>query len=336
MRRRILALLVVLGVVHAGVGRARACSCASPRLTFPADGASQVALNTRLWIANQGWGEGPNQPVFTLAGPQGAVPVTLGRMHVAGWGGFEILVATPTAALQPGVEYTFRSSHQPLPLMRFQTGAARDDVLPPLPAELSRVAKAGWSPFDDCRPDYQILQTDVSWEGELLLANVTPGTAVPPPPDLGRATLAFGEPPYAAVAPERKLSLGISGCSPWPELTSSGHLWYGVLDGAGNFSGWTDAGDVVLPALPDRDAAADAGGEADAGPSVDVAPPDAASPDGASNSTPTSPADAGGCSCSSGAAGTRPVGALSGLLILAACELWHNRRRCAMRSRKSR
>jgi hypothetical protein len=317
MRARIWFIFLLLCAWLSPWRSAHACSCALTQLVAPADGATDVSINTRVWFVDGSYGEPPNPPTYTLTGPQGPVPFTVGRLHGDGWGGNEILVATPGISLQPGSDYTFASDRDAV--THFHTGTARDDQAPPLPTQKQRRALAGWTMPSDCRADYRIVEADVAWLGDMLITNLTAGSDPPAAPDLGVTSLPWGAPPYVSTRHDRRLSLGASACTPWPENVDGGYLWYGTLDTSGNFSGWTSAGAVTLPTLPTLPSDAGIDAAASDGGSQQV---DAADGGGAASDV----SDGNGCSC---ALSSSPARAWLSPWVIAALLMSVRRRRRA-------
>jgi MYXO-CTERM domain-containing protein len=313
---------------------AQACSCGPPYLQEPRPGATDVPVNTKIWYLPPGPRIGAT---FRLEGPAGdaAMDMTVvspGARFAPFTGGF---VFTPRQPLTPGATYRFLvcvdgncQGDQ-----GFTVGSRRLDSAA-LPRELSRQPLfISGDPRSSCGPAaIQLINFKFEWDGIALLADVDGDNHFSPVTFqdllLHTATRAAGQ------GLNGELGLGLAPCSDWPRDASGNpvlnpRLRFGVLDIAGNFSGWTMPEQVSLPTMPVPD-----GGSADT--AAPVAPdasapadaaltPDAGAPPGADASAPVNPdvaappsppglAQKSGCSCNLG--GERGPG-LAGVVLVA-------------------
>jgi hypothetical protein len=317
--RRLLAV-ASLAVAFAGIAAiagptpARACSCATP-FVRPADGATGVPLNTRIWVPSLGL-DAKGVRLLREGGEE--IPCDLGAIHHTA--GMTVLVLTPRTPLAPSSRYQVRApfaAYNPQPTS-FTTGDTTDSTAPASPmAKLSRVC-AALTPNSSCGPHYRLLEFEVPSDDTPLVV-LTTGEE-PPLPTLDRLPASWPPAGPRPMLSDRwsqqtppTLSLGQGTCSRWPLDQPRGNIFFGAVDLAGNFSGWRAGGPVALPdyptvAVPDPaqqcvdPSMANMGGGP---PPVDSGPP----PDGATASSAAS-----GC----GIAGRGLPGSGSAALLLAA------------------
>jgi hypothetical protein len=254
--RRLLAV-ASLAVAFAGIAAiagptsARACSCATPFLR-PADGATGVPLNTRIWVPSIGLDQ-RNAKVIREGGEE--IPCDVGAIHHTG--GVTILVLTPRTPLAPSTRYQVKvagSYLNPQPTS-FTTGELTDTTAPESPmGKLVKVCSSR-SPGSSCGEYARSLQFEVPTD-DTPMAVLTAGDE-PPPPALDRLPSSWPPDGPRPLLSDRwsqqtppKLSLGQGACSHWPLDQPRGHIFYGAIDLSGNFSGWRAGGPVVLPDYP--------------------------------------------------------------------------------------
>jgi hypothetical protein len=272
-------------------------------LLQPAPGATGVPINTRIWFVNPPGTEPPT----VVTGPTGQVHARIGRLNAGLPTAGSVYVLTPTEPLAPNSDYTFANPRGQV-AGNFRTGAASDDVAPGKPVETKRESLADWSLGGTCGDSWQVVRSSVTWEGPFLVARLAaaePASA----PDL-LANPPSGDTPYLFVSSAAEVSFGASRCTWWPSGFSDGRLWYGAMDIAGNFSGWSDAGPIALPALPPR---------------PDGGAPDAPAPDAPAGPPARQPSD--GCRYAGGGGEAPAPAAAAALTTLALALAWRWRRR---------
>jgi len=240
-------------------GPAQACSCVSNGTDFlaPADGSTDVPTNTRIWVGGFQFGgdsltteELNLSPPFILARDDGA-QVELIASIIKGNNEL-IAVFTPAAELVAGGVYSLGeeiySLDNPVPtlvvLATFTVGAEADLEAPELPSELARSSSA--SPrvagqVSSCGPT-DVVDLSIEATGQVLLAQVGEGR------DFDTEAL-DGE--VSELSLDGELDLGVGGCRwSWPEAKpgATADAQWGALDLAGNFSGWTEPTEIVIPA----------------------------------------------------------------------------------------
>lgn len=208
------------------------CDCAVPGLAFvaPADGASEVPLNARVWSG------GVDARLLDAGGVEVAASIT--RIDVDG---IAIRVLAPLALLQPGATYTIERGSGST---SFVVGATRDDEAPAAPREMTRrtvVFDAHESQTCGGRGEYYV---ELQLEHEGLFALV----------DRDATTTLDGRAPSGAVSTAAfdgvAALLGSGACvRSWPEAApgSSAGVRFATFDVAGNFSGWSDSSEVEIP-----------------------------------------------------------------------------------------
>lgn len=266
---------------------ARACSCVRIDLLEPRDGSSDVPTNAKIWYVPTTEIDGTT---YRLVGPAGDVAVDAASFVAdfpspafTGW------VFTPRAPLTPGARYRFHVCRTPDSCVAgegFTVGTRRAEAAS-LPTVLSR--KATYIPGvlnSSCGPNpVRIVDFSFAWDGIVLLWDVD-----------GKNTFsATNLGPLLRYGMSRRLyefvmgvPIGSSFCTEWPSVPympkPEAQVRFGVLDVAGNFSGWTPAEVVALPNPPAPD-----GGVLDAQP-ADTAigvTPDVAAPSDTAITTPT-------------------------------------------------
>lgn len=219
---------------------AQALSCATNVAQLPVDGAVGVPTNTLLW--------GFADYTARLVGPGGAlVPMEARLLPVSLSGELGIQqVVIPLQPLAPDTRYTLDSSNSAS--VTFTTGAGPREAPPALPVLLSVP-----SAVDSNIGEGYYVSSGLEFEHQGILigdiGKLPPFTSVEEllierPSELSQTRAeplvewltAFGRPP-----------VGVGDCLTWPEgAGDSVDARFGVLDLAGNFSGWADVG-VRLP-----------------------------------------------------------------------------------------
>jgi hypothetical protein len=255
--------------VFALPGTAEAVQCIDPMPRVPDDGATAVPTNAVLW----GYGRGARE---RLLGPDGeVVPVERRTVSVAeqfafpaSWYAYPVLV--PIDPLAPDTRYTLESdahplaSDEPTPLgqVTFTTGSGPSLGVPPLPVLLDAETHA--RTFSEILP--RLVTLEFEHQG-LLIADVG---------NLGAATslddlyLADSDLPYYEpvtgggiewATTRQTLTVGVSDCTHWGSAADRLDARFGVLDLAGNFSGWVDV-ELEIPSREEAEAAEAAAAEA--------------------------------------------------------------------------
>jgi uncharacterized protein (TIGR03382 family) len=159
-------------------------------------------------------------------------------------GDMEVLgVYTPAEDLQPGMRYTALDSNGRL-LTTFTAGTEALTAGPELPEEISREAHSdarGPTPLDSCGYS-DLVEIRLRTDGLFVVANVTGAD------ELDAETLSGTA---SQMSFDRTLRIGTAGCTfSWPdaEPNATTEVRYGAFDLAGNFSGWTEADKITLPA----------------------------------------------------------------------------------------
>ncbi len=237
MTRSIALLLALASTLLAG--SALACSCAfeETELLAPADGATDVPVNARIWVGagTANWGQG----AVTLTGEAGAeVAATVSDLS----GNNErIIVLAPAADLDAGAAYEVRVDDEVIG--SFVAGAEADDAPPEVPGELEREATSSArvpGMANSCGPT-DVVTLDLEPTGHVLIASLQGEDTVDVEAIDGEA---------ADVSLDGLLRIGSAGCTwSWTDAApgaSTGVRW-GAFDLAGNFSGWSDEVTVTVP-----------------------------------------------------------------------------------------
>lgn len=268
MRRKIRWVGVVGGVACAIwlVPRtADALSCASNSFQGPVDGAVGVPTNTLLWS----YGRFGGASRARLIGPAGEVQTEERYMPVAidGYGqGTNFPVLVPSVELEPNTQYAIESARAgdgSIERSRFTTGAGPSDVAPPLPVLVSKEAGAGrswlgganrWNTLEFAHTGILIGDIggalgDVTSADDMLLAEDAGFVAI---------EVDANTPIVRWLTTSTTLSVGVGDCLIWPEGAEDRQdARFGVLDLAGNFSGWAPE-ELVLPSAQEAQGIVDA------------------------------------------------------------------------------
>jgi hypothetical protein len=239
-------------------GTAQALSCRTNWLQEPRDGATGVPTNTLIW-AHGRFGQ---SNAARLIGPSGPVPVQERFIPVAIASGratnYPILI--PAEPLRPNTRYRIEVTHRRDPpdediteSTSFRTGDGPKLDAPPLPSLVSKVAEAG--------PGWSVelnrwLTLELPHDGILIADNAGALGDVGSVSELLQPTpasfVSFDLSPSSRVvrwlSTDPELHVGLSDCLVWPEdNVERQEARFGVLDLAGNFSGWSEVTELVLP-----------------------------------------------------------------------------------------
>lgn len=258
----VLALLLA-GAVCAASGSASALSCGGNWVTSPGDGATNVPTNTLIW------GHG-SASTTRLVGPDGEVALEEYPFPASGPDRMVMPqpVLRPAAELEPGVRYSLFSEYDsedeyPPDRFDFVTGSGPATAPPPLPQLLFALHGAGRK-FGGSVGSW--VELEFASHGGILLGAIdgAPGNA--PPADVMLDDDSSLEEdragtPVVVWVTHTHLFAGTGDCMVWPGSSIRQSARFGVMDVAGNFSGWTS--DTLLE-LPDQREAEQIVAEADA------------------------------------------------------------------------
>jgi hypothetical protein len=271
---RIIEKLVVGGVLGCATlvmpGKAGALSCAINSLIAPEAGAVGVPTNTLLWSSQEGTRR------LHLIGPAGEVPLEERQLLIAlgERSASAASVLKPTAELQGDTLYRVEFDDDReigYYAFSFTTGSGPSSVAPPKAELLS--SEPGGSKFPST-PESRYVTLQFAFQG--ILIGESGGT-------LGQVEslsdlLVEGAAPRMNITPQSPvvrwirsttdgaggLALGQGPCMVWPDDdTDRQQARFGVFDLAGNFSGWTETREVVLPSWEEARAIINAKGDAD-------------------------------------------------------------------------
>lgn len=266
-------------------GTARALSCGPSHVNAPADEATGVPTNTLLW----GFGQYEAMPQGRLFGPDGEVPLDERSLPIArdALSVSHMPVLVPQFELRPNTRYQFlmdgiRPDADEVPpfQVEFTTGAGPSRSLPTLPELLS--SEPG-SFVESTGSGYQVVHRwlDLQFRehaGILIgdageLASVSSvAELLLPTPSASEHERAPGERALYWATTRDEMSVGVGSCLIWPDLAQDHReARFGVLDLAGNFSGWSEPMALALP-FPEE-VAAPAATESTAAPPIDVTAP---------------------------------------------------------------
>lgn len=234
--------------VSAAPGTAHALSCATNWAQVPRDGERDVPTNTLIWAHGRFGGTSPAR----LIGPSGEVTVDERFMPVAITPGratnYPVLV--PRAELEPNTRYAIQTSYdneEPLSdtteRVWFTTGSGPATTAPLLPALVSieKGAGMGWG------GNQRWLSLGFEPHGGILVADTAAALgSVDSAYDLFVESGSFASvdltPTTRVVrwlSADDTVGVGEGDCLVWPEDGADHQsARFGVLDLAGNFSGW--------------------------------------------------------------------------------------------------
>ncbi len=260
--RPLLATLLSFHLAAAGAlllpAPAHACSCALNNTDYlaPADGATEVPTNTRIWVGGAHFGDDSptvedleSSPPFLLLQDDGTeIELSAGVLSESS---LSIAVFTPTAELVAGGVYSLvkeiynLDSPEPtlVSLTTFSVGGAADLEAPALPRELARSSSSSArlpGQMSSCGPT-DVVNISVEETGHLLVAQLG---------ETGDFDTDNLNGVVSDLSPDGVFRLGVGSCRwSWPEAApgASADAQWGALDLAGNFSGWSEATEIVIP-----------------------------------------------------------------------------------------
>jgi hypothetical protein len=230
--------------------------CATNFVTAPEVDDSNVPTDTLLW--------GYAAEKTRLLGPSGNVVATDERKlptALEGGGGLGTLpVLIPREPLEPNADYTIEidGSGDQAPPRRivFSTGAGPTDAAPPLPLLLSSEPRTGV----DYYGAFRAVSLTFDFDGILIGDTGQLGEVASIDALFAQADAALADPNDEAlpkiqwISRSESLFVGIAACGVWPLGAADSELGrFGVLDRAGNFSGWVSV-PLDLPSRADAEA----------------------------------------------------------------------------------
>jgi hypothetical protein len=247
--------LVVTGV-HAAAGTARATTCANNVFQAPAPDAVDVPTNTLLWA----YGRFGGASRARLIGPAGEVPTTERFVPVAiALGlGTNFPVVVPEAELEANTEYEIEFDYTDVfdvvttERVSFTTGSGPSTSTPP-PPELTRSEPGAGQGFLGTS---RYLHLELAHSGILIadsggaLGDIDSAEDLWLPEGAGFESIALRSttPVVRWVTTSNELWVGLGECLVWSETAAEREsARFGVLDLAGNFSGWTEPSELELP-----------------------------------------------------------------------------------------
>jgi MYXO-CTERM domain-containing protein len=266
MLTKVFQKLVTLGLVVSGVqvaaGTARATSCANNMIRAPAPDAVDVPTNTLLWA----YGRFGGASRARLIGPEGEVPTDERFVPVAialGLGtNFPVIV--PAAELDANTEYAidydYTDAYGVVTTERvwFTTGSGPSTSTPPAPEITGSEQGAGQGFFGISR----YLRLELAHSGILIadsggaLGDIDSAEDLWLPDGAGfdSSALRATTPVVRWTTMSDELWVGIGECLIWPESAADREsARFGVLDLAGNFSGWSDTLELELLSAADAE-----------------------------------------------------------------------------------
>jgi hypothetical protein len=230
---------------------ADALSCASNWIRAPENGAVGVPTNTLLWS----YGRFGGTSRARLIGPAGEVPTEERFLPVAidGYGqGTNFPVLAPLLELEPNTRYSIEVSSGDGSIERnwFQTGGGPSVVAPPLPVLVSSEPGfgQGWSGLNRWNA-LEFAHAGILMGDNGALGDVTSADDVLLDEDAGFVAIEVeaSTPVVRWLTTLPELYVGVGDCLIWPEGAEDRQdARFGVLDLAGNFSGWL-AEELLLP-----------------------------------------------------------------------------------------
>jgi hypothetical protein len=247
-----------LGCVCAVVtGTSHALTCATNSVRVPRDGERDVPTNTRIWAHGRFGGT----RAARLIGPRGEVAVDERFMPVAisPGAGTNYPVLVPRAELEPNTRYAIEVTYDReapdadvTERVWFTTGNGPATTAPPVPALVSIEERAGvgWTGGNG-----RWLSLGFDPHGGILVADTAAALGTVTSADdlfvdggsfdrveLGPATRAV-----RWLSTRDSVDVGHGDCLLWPEDGADRQLArFGVIDLAGNFSGWVSS-ELELP-----------------------------------------------------------------------------------------
>jgi hypothetical protein len=263
---RLLAMAgAVVGSLALTPGTARALSCATNVIIAPEADEANVPTNTLLW--------GYPRRITRLLGPSGnAVAVDERKLPITveGGGAGILPVLVPREMLEPNADYTIElddpEDQSPPRRIVFVTGTGPASRAPTLPLLLSSEPRSGSGAYATSVARGVLLRFD--FDGILIgdtgqLGSIATIDALFEQGDANLAELDGAALPMIQwVSSSESVWAGINDCAVWPRGASDSELGrFGVLDLAGNFSGWATV-PLELPSREEAEVAAAAAVEA--------------------------------------------------------------------------
>lgn len=199
---------------------ARALSCGRNVPQYPPDGAVAVPTDTLLW----GHSQSPDSIVSRLIGPAGKVAVEEQDVAVEPIPGLRLPALVPLEELEANTTYTIETTLYSGGPITFTTGPGpAGDAAPPPPTWVASKPVMGEGYYGD--PSRWVSLEFAPHEGILV--------------GEGRDLQSGSK--VSVLSDDNVLSMGVGACPSWPDGAADridGR--FGVLDGAGNFSGWVE------------------------------------------------------------------------------------------------
>jgi hypothetical protein len=163
--RLVVLTAIAVAMLVAPTRSADACSCYTPTVIAPADGASEVPTNAVIVVANRSYFD-VGDPV--LEGPYGPVEVELTAVYEVDE---RLELVTPLEPLAASTDYSFRIGSGPAIAFRTGTGT---DVTPPEPAVVGplAIAHAYGDPNDSCGDEYIDIQLPITLPADAVAAEL--------------------------------------------------------------------------------------------------------------------------------------------------------------------
>lgn len=243
--------LLVAGAVHATSRSASALSCLTNWVAGPGRGATNVPTNTLLW------GHGSKNSSTRLVGPAGDVALEDRSFDASGVAGglTTVSVLRPSAELEPDTRYTVVIDHgdaYPPEQFVFDTGTGPATTAPSMPELVStlRGAGRGWSGLGRwVELEFAPYDGFLIGQVEGALGDVTSiDGLLDQDSNFDASQVAARTPVVHWITDLRRVFAGRGDCLAWPDDSNRQSARFGVMDVAGNFSGWSS--DTVLE-LPD-------------------------------------------------------------------------------------
>jgi MYXO-CTERM domain-containing protein len=212
--------------------RAQACEFGEPIpvIEFPAEEATGVPTNPRLWLADHNELQGETLILRTPDGTE--IPLVTTKVRGFAW---MFLVMTPSEELLPNTRYEVSSCSLGFcgrALRTFTTGDGPDLDPPPLPEEIGR--ESGIERVVLCGANHGWVDVTVDFDGVLVIDLDIP--------EFDEQTVT-GRPDWLATDADEPIVFGDLGLG----LRSPIHGRMGVFDQAGNFSGWVELDPIEVP-----------------------------------------------------------------------------------------
>jgi MYXO-CTERM domain-containing protein len=247
--RIVIAVAVVVMSSLALIPRvAEACSCIDPMqstsLVAPADGATDVPVNARIWVGSgqmppltdEQTGQ-PKEPAVQLLDDQDQFVV--GTQSIIQSTDGLVYVFTPAQPL--GAGRTYRARANGAGIAAFTTGSGTDTEAPAVPSVVSEDSDAAPNREGPaCGPSYWV-RYELKTDGILTVADRDGTSTLNPEALSGTVT---------SLEQGTAFQLGRNACvDNWPGVKSgdTGQVRFGTFDLAGNFSGFSQPREATIP-----------------------------------------------------------------------------------------